>query len=40
LKGTILIPEKDDFKKLVLFVHGSSPQDRDETIFENKPLKI
>jgi len=39
LKGTILIPEKDDFKKLVLFVHGSGPQDRDETIYENKPFK-
>lgn len=39
LKGTILLPEKDDFKKLVLFVHGSGPQDRDETIYENKPFK-
>jgi pimeloyl-ACP methyl ester carboxylesterase len=39
LKGTILLPEKDNFKKLVLFVHGSGPQDRDETIYENKPFK-
>jgi len=39
LKGTILIPENDNLKKLVLFVHGSGPQDRDETIFENKPFK-
>ena len=39
LKGTILIPENDNFKKLVLFVHGSGPQDRDETIYENKPFK-
>jgi predicted esterase len=38
-KGSILIPENDGLKKLVLFVHGSGPQDRDETIFENKPFK-
>ena len=39
LKGTILIPEKDNKKKLVIFVHGSGSSDRDETIFENKPFK-
>ena len=39
LKGTILIPEIVNLKKLVIFVHGSGPNDRDETIFENKPFK-
>lgn len=39
LKGTLLIPENDNLKKLVIFIHGSGPNDRDETIFENKPFK-
>lgn len=39
LKGTLLIPENDSLKKLVIFIHGSGPNDRDETIFENKPFK-
>lgn len=39
LKGTLLIPEKSNKKKLVVFVHGSGPNDRDETLFENKPFK-
>ena len=39
LKGTLLIPKENKLKKLVIFVHGSGPQDRDETIFENKPFK-
>lgn len=39
LKGTILVPEIGNLKKLVIFVHGSGPNDRDETIFENKPFK-
>jgi hypothetical protein len=39
LKGTILLPEKDDFKKLVLLFMDLVPQDRDETIYENKPFK-
>ena len=39
LKGTLLIPESGNLKKLVLFVHGSGPNDRDETVFENKPFK-
>ena len=40
LKGTLLTPENDSLKKLVIFIHGSGPNDRDETIFENKPLKL
>ena len=39
LKGTLLTPENDRLKKLVIFIHGSGPNDRDETIFENKPFK-
>ena len=39
LKGTILIPQKNNKNKLVIFVHGSGSTDRDETIFENKPFK-
>ncbi|SDQ52483.1 hypothetical protein SAMN05421664_1913 [Chryseobacterium soldanellicola] len=39
LKGTLLQPKQNDQKKLVIFVHGSGPQDRDETIGENKPFK-
>ncbi len=39
LKGTLLIPEDYNLKKLVIFIHGSGPQDRDETIFENKPFR-
>ena len=39
LNGTLLTPENDSLKKLVIFIHGSGPNDRDETIFENKPFK-
>lgn len=39
LKGTLLNSENSNLKKLVIFVHGSGPNDRDETIFENKPFK-
>jgi uncharacterized protein len=39
LKGSLLVPENNNQKKLVLFVHGSGPSDRDETIAENKPFK-
>ena len=39
LKGTLLNPESGNLKKLVIFVHGSGPNDRDETVFENKPFK-
>lgn len=38
LKGTLLMPEGQK-KKLVIFVHGSGPHDRDETIGGNKPFK-
>lgn len=38
LNGTLLIPEKDNLKKLVIFVHGSGPNDRDEKSNENKPF--
>ena len=39
LKGSVLVPENNNLKKLVVFVHGSGPQDRDETIYENKPFR-
>lgn len=40
LEGTLLIPEKNiDKKKLVIFLAGSGPQDRDESLYENKPFK-
>ncbi|MET3038018.1 DUF3887 domain-containing protein [Chryseobacterium sp. NRRL B-14859] len=39
LKGTLLVPASDNKKKLIIFVHGSGPQDRDETIGDNKPFK-
>ena len=39
LNGTLLIPEKDNLKKLVIFVHGSGPNDRDEKANENKPFQ-
>lgn len=39
LKGTLLIPDQNNLKKLVIFVHGSGPNDRDETIFETKPFQ-
>ena len=39
LNGTLLVPENVNLKKLVIFVHGSGPEDRDETIAENKPFK-
>ncbi len=39
LKGTLLIPANNNLKKLVILLHGSGPQDRDETVFENKPFK-
>lgn len=38
LTGTLLIPQNNK-KKLVIFIHGSGAQDRDESIFENKPFK-
>ncbi|MFN1218649.1 DUF3887 domain-containing protein [Chryseobacterium kwangjuense] len=39
LNGTLLVPEQDNKKKLVIFVHGSGAQDRDESVGENKPFK-
>ncbi|MDQ0592521.1 fermentation-respiration switch protein FrsA (DUF1100 family) [Chryseobacterium ginsenosidimutans] len=39
LNGTLLQPTENNKKKLVIFVHGSGPQDRDETSGENKPFK-
>jgi uncharacterized protein len=39
LKGTLLLPETNNLKKLVVFVHGSGPNDRDESVFENKPFR-
>ena len=39
LKGTLLNSENGNLKKLVILAHGSGPNDRDETIFENKPFK-
>lgn len=39
LKGTLLVPSDKKIKKLVILLHGSGPQDRDETIWENKPFK-
>ncbi|OWP74658.1 alpha/beta hydrolase [Flavobacterium oreochromis] len=39
IKGTLLKPVNRDNKKLVIFIHGSGPQDRDESTGENKPFK-
>ena len=39
LKGILLQPEQNNKKKLVILVHGSGANDRDETIGENKPFK-
>ncbi|WP_415329303.1 DUF3887 domain-containing protein [Chryseobacterium sp. MMS23-Vi53] len=39
LKGTLLEPEENNQKKLVILVHGSGASDRDETIGENKPFR-
>ncbi|MCL2121880.1 MAG: alpha/beta fold hydrolase [Clostridiales bacterium] len=40
LEGVLSIPENTTGKApAVVFVHGSGPQDRDETIFANKPFR-
>ncbi|WP_454045216.1 alpha/beta fold hydrolase [Chryseobacterium sp. Marseille-Q8038] len=39
LKGTLLQPTEDNKKKLVIFVHGSGANDRNETVGENSPFK-
>lgn len=38
LKGTLLKANPEENKKLVIFVHGSGPNDRDATLYENKPF--
>ncbi len=39
LPGTLLLPTSDKRVPFVVFVHGSGPNDRDETIGPNKPLR-
>src|SRR5215472_8100489 len=39
LPGTLSIPQSDGPFAAVLLVHGSGPQDRDETIPPNKPFR-
>jgi dienelactone hydrolase len=39
LPGTLSIPQGDGPFAAVLLVHGSGPQDRDETILPNKPFR-
>jgi len=39
LKGTITVPKGADSFPIVVFVHGSGPADRDETIGLNKPFR-
>jgi len=39
LQGTFLEPTENNLKKMVIFIHGSGPNDRDETLGPNKPFK-
>jgi uncharacterized protein len=39
LPGTLLIADSNNKKILSIFIHGSGPLDRDETIYENKPFR-
>jgi hypothetical protein len=39
LKGTLTIPRRIEKPPVVILVHGSGPNDRDETIGPNKPFK-
>ncbi len=39
LPGTLALPNKGDVVAGVVFVHGSGPNDRDETIGPNKPFR-
>jgi len=39
LDGTLLYPEGDGPFPAVVLVHGSGPNDRDETAYDNKPFK-
>ncbi len=40
LAGTICIPEGNGPHPAVVFITGSGPQDRDETIFDHKPFLV
>ncbi|MDD3222908.1 MAG: alpha/beta fold hydrolase [Clostridia bacterium] len=39
LPGTLTLPEGDGPFPAVVLVHGSGPNDRDETIYQNKPFR-
>jgi len=39
LKGILTLPKKGDHFPVVILVHGSGPEDKDETIKDNKPFK-
>lgn len=39
LKGTLTLPRRIEKPPVVILVHGSGPNDRDETIGPNKPFK-
>lgn len=39
LTGTLTRPKEGSDFPVVVFVHGSGPSDRDESIFENKPFR-
>lgn len=39
LKGTLLLAKENNQKKMVIFVHGSGPNDRNESVNGNKPFK-
>lgn len=38
LPATVLLPHPDKDTPIVVFVHGSGPNDRDETVGQNKPF--
>lgn len=40
LAGTLIVPEGDGPFPAVVFITGSGPQDRDETIFSHKPFFV
>lgn len=39
LPGTLTLPKGDGPFPAVVLIHGSGPNDRDETIYENKPFR-
>lgn len=39
LPGTLLLVKENNQKKMVVLIHGSGPQDRDQTIGQLKPFK-